>query len=177
MTRKMVIISVFIMCIALVFIAGCIGEKPLTRDQATIKIASLGSADEPFTLWVDEPGCCKEIFYYEIESDGARTIQSVRESDSKFYFDSTPEEARIILMNGKNDDFMTCGGTDTASVHSCENNKESTIFLTAQVHVPSGTIIIPYGNHRSSGGSDTGMDTVRAYSAYRMISTGGQRII
>jgi hypothetical protein len=103
MTRKMVIISVFIMCIALVFIAGCIGEKPLTRDQATIKIASLGSADEPFTLWVDEPGCCKEIFYYEIESDGARTIQSVRESDSKFYFDSTPEEARIILMNGKND--------------------------------------------------------------------------
>jgi hypothetical protein len=171
------IINVLIVCIALVFISGCVGEQVLTKEQATIKIASLGGINEPFTLWVDEPGCCKEIFYYEIESDGARTIQSVGEIDSKFYFDSTSEDARIVLMNGKNDDFMTCGGIDTESVHSCKNSKESTIFFTAQFHVPAETIIIPYGSHKSHDDGDSTMDAVRSYSAFRMVSTGGQRII
>jgi hypothetical protein len=175
--KNIILINVFIMCIALVFISGCVGEQSLTKEQATIKIASLGGADEPFTLWVDEPGCCKEIFFWEIESDGARVIRSINEINSKFYFDSTVDDAQIVLMNGKNDGYMTCGGIDIESVHSCENHKESTIFLTAQFHVPNGTIIIPYGNHKSGDSSNTAMNTVRSYSAYRMVSTGGQRII
>jgi hypothetical protein len=167
-----IVLCLFVLC------AGCVSEVALTQEQATIPIASLGGTNESFTLWNGEPGCCKEIYYYEKEADGAFVIRSVMESQSKMYFDSTPETARLVLMNGENNGYMTCNGVDVESVRHCMNNKESTIFITFQFHVPKGTVIRSYGmSGDRNDESDSTMDTVRAYSAYRMISTGGQRII
>jgi hypothetical protein len=156
-----IVLCLFVLC------AGCVSEVALTQEQATIPIASLGGTNESFTLWNGEPGCCKEIYYYEKEADGAFVIRSVMESQSKMYFDSTPETARLVLMNGENNGYMTCSGTDIESVRDCSRSKSQTIFITYQFHVPKGTVIRPYGSPGArDSDDDNGINSAAYYSTF-----------
>jgi hypothetical protein len=163
------------LCVLLVISAGCVGEVPLTQEQATFHIASLGEQNASFTLWVGEPGCCKEIYFYEKQADGAMIIRSVDERQSRFYFDSTPDDARVVFMKPGGDGYISCNEMDT--IYRCINSKSFNHAISFHFHVPPGTVIRPYGSPGDSGDDHDSGDTVRTYAVTRMIASGGQRII
>jgi hypothetical protein len=152
-----------------ILIAGCVDNTVLTEYQSTEYIASLGELNDSFTLWEGQPYCCQVVYYYRIEPDRAKTIQYVPLDQSRFYWDADPGNARVVMMD-KNGGYPRCQYED---IDRCKFTYNENIIY--KFHVPNGTVIKPYGSSGKS--SENSGDSVRAYAATRMISTGGQRII